>query len=102
MQWKEEEGGRGRGRGKGRGKDGLLVTQQIPTHTFRLPSPAASKTLRLRIDTISTQAVRIREKNTYHHLRGYAERMNAPIELSCLEEALATLKHFKNQYDEVY
>ena len=90
------------GRGEGRGKDGLLAAQQTPTHTFRLPSPAASKTLRPRISTTNTQAVPIREKNTYHHLRGYAERTNAPIGLPYSEEALATLKHFKNQHDEVY
>ena len=75
------------GRGEGRGKDGLLAAQQTPTHTFRLPSPTASKTLRPRISTLNTQAVLIGDKNTYRHLR---------------EEALATLKHFKNQHDEVY
>ena len=97
MQWKEDEHGVEEGE-KWEEEEGKTVcwppNKFLPM--FRLPSPAASKTLRLRIGTINTQAVRNGEKNTYHHLHGYAERTNAPIKLPCSEKALATLKHFKN------
>lgn len=42
------------------------------------------------------------QKHLGHYLSGYVERTNAPIGLPYSEEAPATLKHFKNQHDEVY
>ena len=103
MPWKEDEGGVEEGEEREEEEEEgkrPAATQQIPAH---VPSAISGrlKTLRLRICTINAQAVRIKEKYLPPFM--WLCRTNGcTIELPCSEEALATLKHFKNQYNKVY